>query len=302
MASDSVRALDLITQGLRVAPNNADLLRGSGLNEAALGRWEVALTHLQRARTIDPRSVRIAHQLAAILCRLRRYSECREAADHVLRLAPSNFVEIQLKVLAGLSQGDLAGARTTLAAAPPTADSAGFVAYLAADNGLYWVLDEARQSFLLGLPPSAFDNSRGEWGLALAGTYALRRDPARARAYADSARADLETQIRNTPQNARRHVLLGLALAYLGRKREAMQEGERGVALDPISKDQLNGPYIQQQLVRIYILVGEPDKALDQLEPLLKIPYYLSPGWLRIDPTFDPLRKNPRFQRLVAAQ
>jgi adenylate cyclase len=58
-------------------------------------------------------------------------------------------------------------------------------------------------------------------------------------------------------------------------------------------------PNLQHQLARIYILVGEPEKALDQLEPLLKVPYFLSPGWLRIDPTFDPLRNNPRFRKLV---
>ena len=91
------------------------------------------------------------------------------------------------------------------------------------------------------------------------------------------------------------------ALAYLDRKAEAIREGERGVALDPVSKDAQNGPYYQHQLVRIYMLVGEPEKALDQLEPLLKIPYYLSPGWLKIDPNFDPLRKNPRFQKLVGS-
>ena len=56
---------------------------------------------------------------------------------------------------------------------------------------------------------------------------------------------------------------------------------------------------MQLQLARIYLLVGEPEKALDQLEPLLKVPFYLSPGWLRIDPTFEPVRKNPRFQKMV---
>ena len=69
-------------------------------------------------------------------------------------------------------------------------------------------------------------------------------------------------------------------------------------ALGPISKDAFQGPYLQHQLVRIYILAGQPEKALDHLEPLLRMPYYLSPDWLRVDPTFDPLRQNPRFQRL----
>ena len=67
-----------------------------------------------------------------------------------------------------------------------------------------------------------------------------------------------------------------------------------------IANDAFDGAYLQHQLVRFYILIGEPEKALDQLEPLLKIPYYLSPGWLRIDPNFDPVRNNPPFQRLVA--
>jgi hypothetical protein len=89
-----------------------------------------------------------------------------------------------------------------------------------------------------------------------------------------------------------------VALAILGR-REAIEAGKRAVALLPLAKEAYFGPYIQHQLVRIYILLGEPEMALDQLEPLLKIPYYLSPGWLRVDPNFDPLRGHPRFQRLV---
>jgi len=101
---------------------------------------------------------------------------------------------------------------------------------------------------------------------------------------------------------AQRHAYRGLALAYLGRKAEAIQEGERGVALMPTSRDALLGAYLQHQLGRIYLLVGEPEKALDQLEPLLRMPYYLSPGWLRIDPTFAPLKGNPQFERLVAGK
>jgi serine/threonine-protein kinase len=109
----------------------------------------------------------------------------------------------------------------------------------------------------------------------------------------------MEEVLKTNPGDAQRRVFYGLALAYLGRKAEAIREGEHAVSLVPISRDGYSGPYYQQILARIYLLAGEPDKALDQLEPLLKIPYYLSPGWLRIDPTWDELRKNRRFQKLV---
>ncbi len=79
-----------------------------------------------------------------------------------------------------------------------------------------------------------------------------------------------------------------------------IREARKGVAMLPIAKDGFTGPFLQHQLARIYVLAGEPEKALDELEPLLKIPYILSPGWLKIDPNFAPLRDNPRFQKLVA--
>jgi tetratricopeptide (TPR) repeat protein len=123
-----------------------------------------------------------------------------------------------------------------------------------------------------------------------------------ARAYADSARIAFEAQLKESPNDAQRHVLLALALAYLGRKAEAIHEGERWAAAHSIEQDGFAGPYNQHLLTRIYLLSGEPERALDRLEPLLKIPYYLSPGWLTVDPTFAPLRGNPRFERLVKSE
>jgi tetratricopeptide (TPR) repeat protein len=174
------------------------------------------------------------------------------------------------------------------------------VAFLATYWDLIWLLDEEQRKMLLRLRPDAFDGDEGVWAICLAQAYALNGDAANVRIHADKARKAFEEQLRATPEDAQRHFDLGLALAFLGRKEQAIREGERAVALAPVAKDANNGPYYQHQLVRICMLVGEPEKALDQLEPLLKIPYFLSPRWLAIDPNFDPLRQNPRFQKLIA--
>jgi tetratricopeptide (TPR) repeat protein len=242
--------------------------------------------------------------LAFTLLQTRRYAEARQLCDRGLALAPKNLALLRYKAMTALGEGDLAAARTALAAAPKEVDTA-LVAYMAsptASHDLTWALDDAQQALLLRLRPRAFDGDRAAWAIAFAQTYALRGDLAHARAYADSARVAFEEQLRGTPGEGILHASFGLALAYLGRKAEAVREGERGVAITPLTKDAFTAPYLQHQLVRIYLLVGEPEKALDQLEPLLKMPYELSPGWLRIDPNFGPLRGNPRFQRLIAQQ
>jgi len=159
------------------------------------------------------------------------------------------------------------------------------------------VLDDAGQRLLLRLSPEPFGGSRAAWALALAETHALRGNLGATRAYADSARLAFEAELRAAPPRGGMHALLGVALGYLGRKVEAVREGERAVGLTPL--DKAGTAYVQHQLVRIYLLLGESEKALDHLEPLLKVPGWLSPGWLKIDPTFDPLRTNPRFRKLV---
>jgi eukaryotic-like serine/threonine-protein kinase len=299
--TDNRQALAAYEAGLKLAPTNVDLLVGGALTEQGLGRWEAALPHLTRAAALDPRSANTARRTGTTLLWLRRYPEARVALDRALALAPTNLSIIEMKAQVALAQGDLAGARAVVRAALPTVDPAALLVFFGNYWDLYWVLDDAQQRQLLTLPPSAFDDDRGAWGIVRAQTYWLRKDAGKARVYADSAQLAMAEQLRATPEDGQRHVLRGLALAYLGRKAEAIAEGERGLALFPVSRDAYSGAYNQHQLVRIYLLVGEPEKALDRLEPLLKIPYYLSPGWLKIDPTFAPLRGNPRFERLVAA-
>jgi TolB-like protein/Flp pilus assembly protein TadD len=297
---DFTRALEQYAKGQRVAPGNADLLYGTARAEEGLGRWGAAVEHFRQTERLDPRSAPSLVDLGTSLLHLRRYLESREAYDRGLALAPANLDLIERKAMTYLAEGDVAGARGVIKAAPNEVEPAALVAYLANFNHLVWVLDEEQRELLLQLAPSAFDDDRGTWAICLVQAYSLKGDAANVRTSAEEARKAYEEQLRASPNDAQRHVDLGLALAYLGRKDEAIRQGERGVALDPVSKDAERGPSIQHKLVRIYMLVGEPEKALDQLEPLLKIPYWLSPGWLKIDPTFDPLRKNARFQKLVA--
>jgi tetratricopeptide (TPR) repeat protein len=120
--------------------------------------------------------------------------------------------------------------------------------------------------------------------------------------WGDTAAREFRAQVRMNPNDGQRHVVYGLALAYAGQKAEAIAEGERGGSLSPLGEDYPQGMYVRHQLARVYILMGEHAKALDILEELLAKPYYLSPGWLRIDPTFLPLKGNPRFVKLAAGR
>jgi tetratricopeptide (TPR) repeat protein len=296
---DNARAVAEYAHGLKLAPDNVDLLGALASAETSLGQWAGAGGRLARAAQLDPRSITVARRLAAVNIFLRQYPAADSAADRAMALAPTSPAMVSLKVLAAVGRGDLDSARAVMRNAQSRIDPAVLYPFFASYQDLYWALEDTQQREVLAAPPSAFDGDRGSWGLVRAGLYQLRGDARRMRVYADSARLALEAQLRAEPDDWQRHAILGVALAYLGRKADAIREGRRGVALMPISRDAYFGPYSQLQLARIYLLTGEPELALDQLEPLLRIPFYISPGWLRIDPTFDPVRKHPRFQRLV---
>jgi serine/threonine protein kinase/tetratricopeptide (TPR) repeat protein len=297
---DPARALEEADKGLAINPKNADLLSFTASSEWSLGRWKEALAHLEQAVSLDPRSPEIARARAWTLFLLRNYPEAHRAYDEAVALSPDIIRPIQEKAMVFLAQGDLAAAREWLAEPRDGIREVDLIYQMSVYWDLVWVLDEARQKLLMTLPVEAFGGDPASRAIAFAQAYAFKGDAENQRRYAAEAARALSEQLSQSPGDAQLHVIRGLSLAYAGLRDDAIREGESGVAMMPISREAYIGPYIQHQLARIYIILGEMDKALDELEPLLEIPYYLSPGWLRIDPNFAPLKGHPRFEKLAA--
>jgi serine/threonine-protein kinase len=298
VAFQPARAMEVLEQGLKQSPNNVDLLAAAGDAEESLGRWEPALARLERATRLDPRSALAARRHGYVLLMLRRYAEADAEARRAAALAPTDISIFHQTVVVAVARGDLDEARRRLRAVPPGIDPNTVITYFANFEDLWWLLDDAQQRRLLTLGPDAFDGDTGAWGLVLAQVCHARGDGRRSRIYADSSARAFAAAVGEAPRDAQIRTLMGLAEAYAGRMTEAVRDGERGVAMN---EDEYFEPYLEQQLARIYLLSGQQDKAIDLLELLIRAPHTLSPGWLRIDPTWDPLRSHPRFKRLTEA-
>jgi tetratricopeptide (TPR) repeat protein len=296
--NDLKSAGDLYRRGLAVAPRNGDLMVGTASLNMVLGLLPEALEKLHEAERLDPRNTNITTALAAALGFLGRDKEAREVLDRGLTFEPSNVQLIHDKSVTFLSEGSLAGARSVLRAAPKEVDPTVLVAFMAAQGDFAWALEDDQREMLLRLTPAAFDNDKAAWGLALADADALKGDQESLRVHAEEARKVFEERLPGTPTDAQTHGLLGVVLAYLGRNAEAIQQGERCVAL---AKEWGMGIYCRHLLARIYTRIGEQEKAVDQLEDLFKRAPRASRGWLNINSNFDPLRKNFRFQKLIAS-
>jgi TolB-like protein len=296
--ADNARALAEAEAGL-VRGATSELLLSAANAEQRLGRWDSAATHLTLATQLNPLDP-VGLELMGFNALMRRRStDARVAGERALAVQPDDLKALELVAMTSLQEGDLAGAQAVLRGAPSTVDPAALVEFVATYLDLGWILDTTQTTRLLSLRPDAFDADTANWALVLAQQYGFRGDRPRMLAYADTARAAFAAQVEATPDDPQRHVLHGAALAYLGRGPEAIREAERGAQLESMTMDAFGAAYFQHQLARIYVLSGQPDRALDVLERLIQTPYVLTPGWLKIDPNFAPLHGNPRFERLV---
>jgi eukaryotic-like serine/threonine-protein kinase len=290
---DYDRALQEFKIAQKTLPNNKAILNGLGIICWRQGNFEEAIAAFQNAHRINPRDTPTVMTIGQIYSQTRKYAEAQKYFDLAISLGPDEENVYFNSALNHINwNGDIKSAREVLNKAPDK-KSVGII--------FGWFLvemfDRNYQAALDMLSSLSADSLRKTLGQAI--LYQYLNKPELARASFDAARDRFERQLQQAPDNYELHGLLGVAFAGLGRKEDAIREGKRAIEILPVSKDAIWGPEQVVNLAHIYVLVGEQNAALDQIEYLLSIPSDISVSTLRIEPRWDPLRNNPRFQKLL---
>jgi eukaryotic-like serine/threonine-protein kinase len=300
VVADEARALADLERALRLAPSSFEVLRTLGQVEATAGRWDDGLAHIRQATLLDPRSATTADRYSRALLSLHRFSEARAAAEKGLAASAENLALIQDRALSYAGEGDPAGIRMSLRDVSGKVDRAALVAYVSNYWDAYWMLDSVDVALLHTLPVASFDGDRSVWSITQAESYWLSGDSATARAFADTGVVSIDRAARDTPPSWQSHLFRGLMLAFMGKRGDAIHERDHGLAGALATRDQWSTiPYSHHVAARIDLALGDRDAAIAELREILSKPYFISPAWLRIDPTWNTLRGDARFEKLA---
>jgi len=303
---DYTQALQQLDIARKSLPNSATIPLVKAAIQRRQGHWDEAIANFERAAVLDPRSSYALDQLAVANSDLRRYAEADKVYVRALAVTRDPTDELMTQRLnTVLWKGDLAPLRAAVASLKP--GSADYVGNNQLIFQLYWwSRDNAAARRIAETDPQDI------WGdccnvslprrLYLAMAYQVTGDTAKARSIYGELRERMQSEVVLHPDDPDLHMTLAFAAAGLGLKAEAIAEGRKATTLMPVSRDEFAGPGYLGWLAQLYVRVGENDQAVDLLRQLLAIRSaggVVSPSLLKLDPIWDPLRKDPRFQKLI---
>src|SRR5438477_6968485 len=300
---DYQHALAEFETAKRGLPNEAEAYMAIGAIQRRQGKWIESTENLEKAAALDPKNVGILCNLGYSYMAQRNFESADKIFDRAIVAEPQSLQAAGMKAAVAVqSTGDLSAVEKQFSSVPPEADPAGLITWIRVGIlTLERKFPEALQ---------VVQQFRGET-LATATTapcpkallegtlYLYQGDKEKARIAYEHARAVAEKLVREAPQDSARHGQLGVVLAALDQKEEAINEGKRAVELLPESQDAFDGPQGTASLAQIYAWTGEFDEAFRLLDHLLDIPNGLTVPMLKLEPMWDPLRKDPRFQALI---
>ncbi len=300
---DYERALAEFEIAKRGLPNDAQAYLAIGSIQRRQGKWAESTANLEKAATLDPKNTNLLINLCYSYMALRNFETAGKTVDRAIAASPQSFQARALKgFMAVLWKGDLSAAEKVFSSVPPENDETGLTTW-----GRAWILTLERKF------PDALqvlERFRGETmfttttaptpkAFAEGMIHLLQGDKTKARAEFERAREISGKLLLEAPGDAARHAQHGLILAALGQRQEAVAEGKRAVELRPESQDALDGPQGTAALAQIYAWTGESDEAFRLLDHLFAIPTNLTVPMFKLDPAWDPLRKDPRYQTLI---
>jgi TolB-like protein/Flp pilus assembly protein TadD len=284
-------------------PNDAGIFRAMAAIQRRQGKWQESSASYAKAVSLDPKDPILLENMGMNYLAVRDYATAARIFDRAVKAAPDTFTIRELRARVDFySKGDLGPTQALLASLPENVDPNGTITLARFNYKMY----ERKFDEVIGLlERSPADKSRGETSAPIskaflkATAYAAMKDQAKARANYEEAREKAEVAVRESPEDGPRHALLGLIYAGLGRCEEALAEGKRAVELLPESKDAFDGPIMEMSRARISMMCGDVDTALALLDRSLQTPAGITIHELRLDPIWDPLRADPRFQQML---
>jgi serine/threonine protein kinase/tetratricopeptide (TPR) repeat protein len=290
----------------RTLPNDARIATVAGLIDRRQGRWEAAVREMKRASEVDPRNASTLSILSDTYMALRAYPQAADAYDRAIAVNPDD-IETRLD-RASLDVAWRADFRPMKAIEkeilrnnPALAEERATIGFCI---GLYQRDAETAEQVLATVDENwSFDMGAAKLRRSFfAGWVArMKGDSAAARIDFTKARAEQEKIVHDEPEFGPALCALGLIDAQLGRNSDALREGRQALDLVPLERDPLDGARVRYCFAMICAWTGQHDLALEEIEKSAKIPAGASYGDLRLDPSWDSLRGDPRFERLVAA-